>query len=400
MLAIQCAGLAGKKVAVMSYTSVATLSALLWLHCTPVFVDIEPDTLCLSPELLRKRFQEEPDIAGVLRVLLLKSAQARAIWFAIRAIRNAWPFSSEEVLFTALAECEKEHAWTTSNISSPKQRQEILSVCKNSHDWISKSFFAGQPRYEMPCAVQKDWFPYAGLSDDCFSIFAEALPVDEGVKLLQRLDIVQPLLNSDQKRIADSLKRIYTGTNSAVKRFHHKERDVLSVITLAYNQEKYIADCIESVASQQTNFRFKHIILDHASQDSTPDIISRYAKKYGHIAPVRMPTHRRSGENVRTLFSVMDTPYVAVCVGDDYFNDPLKLQKQVDFLEKYQECALCFHPVDVIYEDGSPSRVYPPEDMLPGGVRRFYTISGMMLTFDQAHLPLAYTIIQKNICWR
>lgn len=68
MLAIQCAGLAGKKVAVTPYTYVATLSALLWLHCTPVFVDIEPDTLCLSPELLRQRFEKEPDIAGVLPV--------------------------------------------------------------------------------------------------------------------------------------------------------------------------------------------------------------------------------------------------------------------------------------------------------------------------------------------
>ena len=68
MLAIQCAGLAGKKVAVTPYTYVATLSALLWLHCIPVFVDIEQDTLCLSPELLRRRFQEEPDIAGVLPV--------------------------------------------------------------------------------------------------------------------------------------------------------------------------------------------------------------------------------------------------------------------------------------------------------------------------------------------
>ena len=68
MLAIQCAGLAGKKVAVTPYTYVATLSALLWLQCTPVFVDIDPDTLCLSPDLLRQSFQKEPDVAGVLPV--------------------------------------------------------------------------------------------------------------------------------------------------------------------------------------------------------------------------------------------------------------------------------------------------------------------------------------------
>ncbi len=68
MLAIQSAGLAGKKVAVTPYTYVATLSALLWLGCTPVFVDVEPDTLCLSPDLLRRRLIKEPDIAGVLPV--------------------------------------------------------------------------------------------------------------------------------------------------------------------------------------------------------------------------------------------------------------------------------------------------------------------------------------------
>lgn len=68
MLALQCAGLAGKKVALTPYTYVATLSALLWLGCEPVFVDIDPDSLCLSPELLRQRLRKEPDIAGVLPV--------------------------------------------------------------------------------------------------------------------------------------------------------------------------------------------------------------------------------------------------------------------------------------------------------------------------------------------
>lgn len=68
MLALQCAGLAGKKVAVTPYTYVATLSALLWLKCEPVFVDIDPYTLCLSPELLEQRLRQDSDIAGVLPV--------------------------------------------------------------------------------------------------------------------------------------------------------------------------------------------------------------------------------------------------------------------------------------------------------------------------------------------
>ena len=68
MLALHCAGLAGKRVAVTPYTYVATLSALLLLGCEPVFVDIDPDSLCLSPDLLEQRLRKEPDIAGVLPV--------------------------------------------------------------------------------------------------------------------------------------------------------------------------------------------------------------------------------------------------------------------------------------------------------------------------------------------
>lgn len=68
MLALQCAGLAGKKVVVTPYTYVATLSALLWLGCEPVFVDIDPDTLCLSPDLLEHQLRQDSDIAGVLPV--------------------------------------------------------------------------------------------------------------------------------------------------------------------------------------------------------------------------------------------------------------------------------------------------------------------------------------------
>jgi len=68
MLALQCTGLAGKKVAVTPYTYVATLSALLWLGCEPVFIDIDPESLCLSPDLLRDRLKKEPDIAAVLPV--------------------------------------------------------------------------------------------------------------------------------------------------------------------------------------------------------------------------------------------------------------------------------------------------------------------------------------------
>lgn len=68
MLALHCAGLAGKKVAVTPFTYVATLSALLWLGCEPVFVDIDRNSLCLSPARLEDALAEETGIAAVLPV--------------------------------------------------------------------------------------------------------------------------------------------------------------------------------------------------------------------------------------------------------------------------------------------------------------------------------------------
>ncbi len=73
------------------------------------------------------------------------------------------------------------------------------------------------------------------------------------------------------------------------------------------------------------------------------------------------------------------TPYVALCDGDDYFTDPYKLQTQVDFMEAHPECGLCFHPVKVVYEDGSGrERIYPPLEEMPRGVREFYYLADLM----------------------
>jgi hypothetical protein len=73
------------------------------------------------------------------------------------------------------------------------------------------------------------------------------------------------------------------------------------------------------------------------------------------------------------------TKYAAVCDGDDYFIDPLKLQTQVDFLDEHKDCGLCFHVVRVTYEDEPErERLYPPVEELPRGVRPFYYLSDLV----------------------
>lgn len=153
----------------------------------------------------------------------------------------------------------------------------------------------------------------------------------------------------------------------------------LDVLTLTYNHEKYIEECITSVLAQQTNFPVRHIIVDDASDDATPNIVARYAKEYPtRIFPIFLQKKRR-GDNVRMLFRACDSKYAALCDGDDYFTSPLKLQKQVDFLESRPHCALCFHPVAVVFENGKyVNFVYPPLSELPRGVHEEYYLADLI----------------------
>ncbi len=200
--------------------------------------------------------------------------------------------------------------------------------------------------------------------------FVAVLPSEARAALQRRLAQNISVLSSEERLLASVL----------VPEALCRPEPLLTVLTLAYNQARYIGEAIESVLAQQTDFPVEHIIVDHCSTDGTQDIITAYAEKHTSIRPVLLPRRTGNGVNVQALFSRCRSKYAALCDGDDYFTDPLKLQKQVDFLEAHPECSLCFHPVDVVYEDGSPSRVFPPVDILPGGIRKFYTLKDLLFT--------------------
>ena len=152
----------------------------------------------------------------------------------------------------------------------------------------------------------------------------------------------------------------------------------VAVLTLCWNQEKYITQCMESVAEQRCTVPVDHIIVDDNSDDASASRIDDFASRHAHVHPIYLREHAEHGENVRALFSHCKSHYAALCDGDDYFTDPYKLQKQLDFLQRNKNCALCYHPVRLVYEDGSPSRLYPPADMLPGGVKHVYTLRDLL----------------------
>lgn len=129
---------------------------------------------------------------------------------------------------------------------------------------------------------------------------------------------------------------------------------LVSIDCITYNHENHIAKALESFIMQKTNFDFEILIHDDASTDRTPDIIREYQKKYPEIIkPVFEKENQYSkGENKRICYTYNHIrakgKYVAMCEGDDYWIDPYKLQKQVDFMESHLDCSMCFHSAEVI----------------------------------------------------
>ena len=164
---------------------------------------------------------------------------------------------------------------------------------------------------------------------------------------------------------------------------------MVSICCVTYNHGKYIKECIDSFLMQKTNFSFEIIIHDDASTDGTSDIVKEYAKKYPKIIRMILQKENQYEKGMRggLLFgydpfvkNVLPTArgkYIALCEGDDYWTDPNKLQKQVDYLEKNPDKILCYHPCkDLVkgkfswYGKGENGTDYTADELVaaPGGI--------------------------------
>lgn len=141
------------------------------------------------------------------------------------------------------------------------------------------------------------------------------------------------------------------------------EKDLLlvSIRCITYNHELYIRQCLEGFVMQKTNFKFEAIVHDDASTDRTADIIREYADKYPEIIKPIYETENQYSKKDGSLTRIMDEhtkgKYVAWCEGDDYWIDPLKLQKQVDFMEKNKDYSMCFTNAFVLQYGGDARKV-------------------------------------------
>lgn len=133
---------------------------------------------------------------------------------------------------------------------------------------------------------------------------------------------------------------------------------LLSIICPAYNHQEFIAQTLDGFVSQKTTFPFEIIIHDDASTDNSVKIIKEYEEKFPHLFRNIYQTENQFSKCIgyitKLTFAMAKGKYIAICEGDDYWTDPLKLQKQVDFLEANPDYAVCFHRV---YEQVNKGRL-------------------------------------------
>lgn len=122
---------------------------------------------------------------------------------------------------------------------------------------------------------------------------------------------------------------------------------LVSVCMITYNHEIYIREAIENVVGQQTDFPFELIIGEDCSTDRTREICLEYQKKFPSIIRILISDNNVGMiNNGRRTSGACRGKYIAFCEGDDYWHNPLKLKKQVEYLETYQDVGLIHSDVD------------------------------------------------------
>lgn len=162
----------------------------------------------------------------------------------------------------------------------------------------------------------------------------------------------------------------------------------VSVCSIVYNHAAYVEKMISSIAAQQTSYHFDLIILDDNSTDETGQVVEKVRNNTRNLDIKYIRNHSNLGAIPNFIKSLQqcDGQFILFCEGDDYWNDPQKLQKQVDFLKDNQAYVATFHPVCVVDSSGKiikehkSSKLYN-HDVSSKELMRGFTISLSAICF-------------------
>lgn len=140
-----------------------------------------------------------------------------------------------------------------------------------------------------------------------------------------------------------------------IKHWKYIDKIYVSCVCITYNHESFIKDTIDAMLAQKTEYKFEIIIHDDVSNDKTREIIESYKEQYPNIIRLVLQEENQYSKGRRITpiaVSFSKGDYIALCEGDDYWTDSLKLQKQVTFLEENPDYILSYHDAYIIDSDG------------------------------------------------
>lgn len=152
--------------------------------------------------------------------------------------------------------------------------------------------------------------------------------------------------------------------------------NIVAIWMVTYNHEDYITQAVESVMIQKTDFKYKLFLGEDCSTDKTREICIELKEKYPNKIELVLQKKNTGGyKNAYDIYKLCfesEAKYIAMMDGDDYWTDSLKLQKQIDFLEKNPKFSLCFHNANFLnLKDGtqkpfctSSKNIYTTRDII------------------------------------
>lgn len=286
--------------------------------------------------------------------LLLKSRECRHVHYLYGSLNNVWPDSINSLIL--LEALKKAEAQLTDSLDLRPMLAPAIAE-----------------KFSLPVSgTQREWEAYSGIEPNIAESITETLPENITRPLLQTFEANEKMLTCQHRILLAALRKRHPASLPVSR------APRVSVLVQTYNQEEYIGEALDSILGQKTDFDVEIVVVDDASSDGTRAIVADYASRFDNIKPVFLRTRSNAGQNNLALFQHASAPYVALCDGDDYFTDPLKLQMQADFLDSHPECSICFHPVLVRHEDGSPDYFYPTEEIVKecGGAFNLDTLLG------------------------
>ena len=167
------------------------------------------------------------------------------------------------------------------------------------------------------------------------------------------------------------------------------KKPLVSICCITYNHEDLIKRAIDSFLLQKVDFPIEIIISDDKSTDRTREIIRQSLGDKTEL--FKLVFHKKNMGAIPNFFDNISRAtgkYIALCEGDDYWSDPNKLQKQVDYMEKHPDHALCFHPVRVEYEDKTDQYETYPNDFFGEDARKWTIDKLLSINFIQTNSVL------------